>query len=214
MSRGQNVAVRHERFGHEHLAAVSKALDAFVGELSTLERWGRRLAVTLVGGGRVLVAGNGGSAAHAQHLTSELVGRYRDERVPLSAIALHAETSTMSAVLNDYGPAEVFARQVRAHGRRGDVLIALSTSGTSPNVLSAVEAARDLGLTTWALTGTSTSALARRCHEFVGVHATSTATIQEVHQVALHILCEALDQEVELLQSLEASFTFDEARSS
>lgn len=213
MSRGHHVAVQQERIGHEHLAAVSKALDAFVGELPMLERWGRRLAVILLAGGRVLVAGNGGSAAQAQHLTSELVGRYRDERVPLSAIALHAETSTMSALLNDYGAAEVFARQVRAHGRHGDVLIAMSTSGSSPNVLAAVEAARGVGMATWALTGPSTSALARGCEESVGVHATSAATIQEVHQVALHIMCEALDREISLLQSLEASFTFDDALS-
>jgi D-sedoheptulose 7-phosphate isomerase len=141
------------------------------------------------------------------------VGRYRDERVPLSAIALHAETSTVSALLNDYGAAEVFARQVRAHGRRGDVLLAMSTSGSSPNVLAAVDAARDLGMATWALTGSSASALARRCEELVGVHASSTATIQEVHQVALHIMCEALDREISLLQSLEASLTFDDALS-
>jgi len=213
MSRGHDVAVQQERIGHEHLAAVSKALDAFVGELPMLERWGRRLAVILLAGGRVLVAGNGGSAAQAQHLTSELVGRYRDERVPLSAIALHAETSTVSALLNDYGAAEVFARQVRAHGRRGDVLLAMSTSGSSPNVLAAVGAARGVGMATWALTGSSTSALARGCDESVGVHAASTATIQEVHQVALHIVCEALDREISLLQSLEASFTFDDALS-
>ena len=115
----RSIAIRHERTGHEHLAATSRALDAFVDQLPLVEVWGCRLAATLLGGGRLLVAGNGGSAAHAQHLTSELVGRYRNERTPLSAIALHAESSTITALLNDYGPSDVFARQVHAHGRAG-----------------------------------------------------------------------------------------------
>src|SRR4051812_37343798 len=205
MSRGQSVVAQHERVGHKHLAAALRAIDAFVTELPTLEQWGRRLAVTLLGGGRVLVVGNGGSAAQAQHLTSELVGRYRDERVPFSAIALHAETSTITALLNDYGAEEVFARQVRAHGRRNDVLLAMSTSGRSPNVLAAVEAAIDIGMATWGLTGAGASPLARRCDEYVSVRSPSTATVQEVHQVALHLLCEALDREVALVRAIEGT---------
>ncbi len=199
----RSVVVQHERIGHEHLAAISRALDRFVPELPRLERWGRHLAGTLLGGGRLLVAGNGGSAAQAQHLTSELVGRYRDEREPLSAIALHADTSALTALLNDYGAAEVFARQVRAHGRPRDVLLAMSTSGRSANVLGAVEAARALGLSTWALTAGRMSALELCCDETVSVDASSTATVQEVHQVAIHILCEALDEEVASLKNVE-----------
>lgn len=99
------------------------------------------------------MAGNGGSAAEAQHLTAELVGKLHDDRQPLSAIALHAETSALTAIANDYGYTDVYARQVRAHGRPGDVLLLLSTSGTSPNLVAAAQAARDVGVTTWALTG-------------------------------------------------------------
>jgi D-sedoheptulose 7-phosphate isomerase len=201
--RLRTAAIEHERLGHEHLAAVSRALDAFVDQLPRLEHWGRRLAGILLAGGRVLAVGNGGSAAQAQHLTSELVGRYRGERVPLSAISLHAETSTLTALLNDYGAEDVFARQVRAHGRPQDVLVALSTSGRSPNIVAAVEAAREIGMITWAMTGGRLSALECACDESVTVQSSSTATIQEVHQVALHILCEALDQEVAALESLQ-----------
>jgi D-sedoheptulose 7-phosphate isomerase len=147
----------------------------------------------LQGGGRLLAVGNGGSAAQAQHLTSELVGRYRDDRPPFAAIALHAETSALTALLNDYPPAEVFARQVRAHGRPGDVLVALSTSGRSPNVLAAVDAARDGGLTTWGLTGRPLNPLLERVDDAVAVDTPYTATVQEVHQVVVHLLCAAVD---------------------
>jgi D-sedoheptulose 7-phosphate isomerase len=140
--------------------------------------------------------GNGGSAAQAQHLTSELVGRYRDDRPPLSALALHAESSSYTAICNDYGGAHGFARQVRAHGRPGDILVALSTSGRSPNVLAAVEAADDGGLVTWALTGPRPNPLASAAADAVCVDAEATATVQEVHQVAVHLLCAALDVEL------------------
>src|SRR3954447_8386029 len=144
----------------EHLDATRNAVSGLRHEVDRLERWGRRLADVLTQGGRLLAAGNGGSAAHAQHLTSELVGRYRDERAPLSAIALHGETSTITAVLNDYGAEEVFARQVRAHGRPGDVLITLSTSGRSPNLLHAARAAQAVGMHVWACTGPAPNPLA------------------------------------------------------
>ncbi|MBW3602645.1 MAG: SIS domain-containing protein [Actinobacteria bacterium] len=179
--------------GREHLAALRRALAAFEPEADRLDRWGRRLADILQGGGRLLAVGNGGSAAHAQHLTSELVGRYRDDRPPFSAIALHAETSAVTAIVNDYGAEEMFARQVRAHGRAGDVLVALSTSGRSPNVLTAVDVAAEVGMETWAFTGPAPNPLAARCDDAVCVPAASTATVQEVHQVAVHLLCAAVD---------------------
>lgn len=185
--------------GHAHLAALAEPLAALDGDVDRIGGWGRRLARVLVTGGRLLVAGNGGSAAQAQHLTSELVGRYHDERPPLSAIALHAETSALTAIANDYGGEEAFARQVRAHGRPGDVLLVLTTSGRSPNVLAAVEAALDGGLTAWALTGPAPNPTADAADEAVCVEADSTATIQEVHQVVVHLLCEAVDAEVDVL---------------
>jgi len=179
--------------GRAHLAALVAPLAALEDEVDRVDRWGRHLADVLRSGGRLLAAGNGGSAAQAQHLTSELVGRYRDDRPAFSAVALHAETSAVTAVANDYGYTGVFARQVEAHGRAGDVLVAISTSGRSPNVLAAVAAARDRGMRTWALTGRSPNPLAARCDEAVCVDAPATATVQEVHQVVVHLLCAAFD---------------------
>ena len=192
----------HERVGHQHLAALVRALDGLAADLGRLESWGHRLAATLVCGGRLLAVGNGGSAAHAQHLTSELVGRYRRERRAMSAIALHADTSSLTAVANDYGLDEAFARPVRAHGRPGDVLVALSTSGHSRNVLAAVTTARELGLTTWALTGCAPNPLERLCDDALVVQSPMTATVQETHQVAIHLLCEAVDREIEALDAV------------
>jgi D-sedoheptulose 7-phosphate isomerase len=162
-------------------------------EAPRLQAWGRRLANVLTDGGRLLACGNGGSAAEAQHLTAELVGRFRDERMPLSAISLHADTSALTAIANDYGTDEMFARGVRAHGRPGDVLVALSTSGTSPNVLAAVKAAHETGLTTWAMSGPAPNPLAAMCDDAICVEAGTTATVQEIHLLLVHALCIALD---------------------
>jgi D-sedoheptulose 7-phosphate isomerase len=180
--------------GRAHLADLAGALAALEGELARLESWGQRLAAVLNGGGRLLAAGNGGSAAQAEHLAAELVGRYKDERRPLSGIALSAEGPAVTAIANDYGADEVFARQVEAHGRAGDVLVALSTSGRSPNVVAAVQAARGAGLTTWALTGRTPNPLADASDEVIAVDAPAVATVQEVHQVVIHLLCAALDR--------------------
>jgi glycosyltransferase involved in cell wall biosynthesis/phosphoheptose isomerase len=182
----------------EHLAALTDSLHRLESELDRLGSWGERLASRLLDGARLLAVGNGGSAAQAQHLTAELVGRYQSEREPLSALCLHGDTSSLTAICNDYGIEEGFARQVRAHGRPGDVLMALSTSGRSPNVLAAVGAARECGLTTWALTGAAPNPLADVCDEAVALDCPTAATVQELHQVALHLLCGALDREVAL----------------
>jgi D-sedoheptulose 7-phosphate isomerase len=179
--------------GTVHLAALRRPLLALEGQVDRIDLWGRHLARVLQGGGRLLTVGNGGSAAQAQHLSSELVGRYRDDRAPFSALALHAETSALTALVNDYPPEELFARQVRAHGRPGDVLVALSTSGRSPNVLAAVEAARASDLTSWALTGRPPNPLMDLADDAVVVDAPYTATVQEVHQVVVHMLCAAVD---------------------
>jgi len=184
--------------GREHFAALCDALTGLEEELDRIEAWGERLAGVLAAGGRLLAAGNGGSAAQAQHLTAELVGRYLTERAPLSAICLHGDTSSLTAITNDYGPEEAFARQVRAHGRPGDVLIALSTSGASANVLHAVEAANELGLTTLALTGPARNPLADACDEALRLGGPSAATTQELHLIALHVLCGAVDRELAL----------------
>jgi phosphoheptose isomerase len=180
----------------EHTADLSAGLEGLLAAGDRIEAWGCELADRLLTGSRLLVAGNGGSAAEAQHLTAELVGRFEGERTPLSAIALHAETSSLTAIVNDYGGEQMFARQVAAHGRPGDVLLTLSTSGTSPNVLVAVRRARELGLTTWALTGRGPNPLAEACDDALSVPATSTSAVQEVHLVAVHALCAAIDARV------------------
>jgi type III pantothenate kinase len=187
-----------EADGRDHLAALGDGLARLEREVERIEAWGERLAGRLLEGGRLLAVGNGGSAAQAQHLTAEIVGRYERERLPLSAICLHGDTSALTAIANDYGIEEMYARQVRGHGRRGDVLLALSTSGRSENVLAAVRAARQAGMTTWALTGAQGSPLADACDEALCLGGASAATTQELHLVAVHVLCGALDREIML----------------
>jgi D-sedoheptulose 7-phosphate isomerase len=176
-----------------HIGALAQAVNRIGAEAPRLQTWGSRLAEVLTDGGRLLACGNGGSAAEAQHLTAELVGRFREERIPLSAISLHADTSALTAIVNDYGADEMFARGVRAHGRPGDILVALSTSGTSPNVLGAVKAAHETGLTTWAMAGPAPNPLAAMCDDAICVEASTTATVQEIHLLLVHSLCIALD---------------------
>lgn len=177
----------------DHFAALQRALDVMMADAARIESWGRHLAGVLDGGGRLLACGNGGSAAEAQHLTGELVGRFIADRRPFSAISLHADTSALTAITNDYGGHEGFARQVFAHGRPGDVLVALSTSGTSRNVVSAVKAAHEVGITAWALTGPAPNTLAAVCDDAIAVEAPSTATVQEIHLAVVHALCAAFD---------------------
>ena len=176
-----------------HLDGLATTLEAVRAESPRFAAWGGELTDRLRRGHRLLAAGNGGSAAEAQHLTAELVGRYRSEREPLSAIPLHADTSALTALGNDYGYSEVFARQVRAHGRPGDVLVLLSTSGTSENMLAAAEAARALGLTVWALTGPAPNPLAAAAHDAIALPG-ETPSVQEAHLVAVHLLCEMVDR--------------------
>jgi D-sedoheptulose 7-phosphate isomerase len=145
------------------------------------------------GGGKVLVFGNGGSAADAQHMAAELVGRLERERPAIAAVALSTDTSILTAVANDYGFDRVFARQIDALGRAGDVALAISTSGTSKNVLAGAAAARERGLTVIALTGRDGGQLARRADVHVNVPVADTARAQEVHRTLLHILCELVE---------------------
>ncbi|MEP9383799.1 SIS domain-containing protein [Nocardioides sp. KR10-350] len=179
---------------HEHLAELTRALTRFSACVDIVDDWGTRLARVLEGGGRLLAAGNGGSAAQAQHLTAELVGRYREDRSPYSAICLSAETSSLTAICNDYPAAELFARQAEAHGRPGDVLVLMSTSGRSENLVAAARRARGRGLEVWAMTGPLPNPLAEHATEYCAVDAPYTATVQELHLVALHMMCAALDR--------------------
>ncbi|MFI5845221.1 SIS domain-containing protein [Catenuloplanes sp. NPDC051500] len=177
-----------------HLQGLQAALPGFRAlAAATLPRWGERLAHHLGTGGRLLVAGNGGSAAEAQHLAAELVGRLRDERRPLSAIALTPDSAAVTAIGNDYGFEQVFARQVHAHGRPGDVLILMSTSGRSPNLVAAAQAAREQGVRSWAMTGAEPNPLAAACDETFGCPSSDSQVVQELHLVAVHLLCSYVD---------------------
>jgi D-sedoheptulose 7-phosphate isomerase len=185
----------------DHVDRLADALPALRRARPVLARWGEVLAGRLLGGARLLAAGNGGSAAEAQHLTAELVGRFDRERRPLSAIALHADTSSLSAIGNDYGYSEVYARQVRGHARPGDVVLLFSTSGRSENLLAAAGAAHEVGALSWALTGPGPNPLARMCTDAVCLPG-DTATVQEMHLVALHMVCRAVEQGIEARSAL------------
>jgi D-sedoheptulose 7-phosphate isomerase len=183
------------RVADDHIGALLPVVAALRDETSRLAAWGTDLADRLLGGARVLAAGNGGSAAEAQHLTAEFVGRFDGDRRAFSAICLHGDTSAITAIGNDYGFEEVFARQVVAHGRPGDVLVLLSTSGTSRNLLRAAEAAHDTGLTVWALTGPGPNPLAEAADDAVVLPGVG-ASVQEGHLVAVHALCRVFDAAV------------------
>ncbi len=153
----------------------------------------RLLAGTLQEGGKILLFGNGGSAADAQHLAAEFVNRFRIERPPLAAVALTTDTSILTSIANDYDFLEVFAKQVRALGRSGDVALGLSTSGNSANVVKALEVARQLGLKTLALSGGEGGPVAAAAELAIVVPSRSTPRVQEVHITIGHVLCDLVD---------------------
>jgi len=171
------------------LAGHRETIDAVASMAADLGRAAGLVADAFATGGQLLVCGNGGSAADAQHIAAEFVGRYLKERTPFPAIALNANSSAVTAIGNDYGFDEVFARQVRAHGRAGDVLLAITTSGDSPNVLRAVEAAREAGMSVIGLTGRDGGALAALCDVCLTVPVKSTPRIQEAHILIAHVFC-------------------------
>jgi phosphoheptose isomerase len=188
---------------HDHVDALSETLSALRSQASTLLRWGGVMAERLPPGGRLLAAGNGGSAAEAQHLTAELVGRYDRDRRPFSAIALCAESSSVTAISNDYGYDEVFARQVVAHGGPGDILVLLSTSGRSENLLQAAKAGANQGLSVWAMTGALPNPLAELADEAL-VLPGSTCTVQEAQLVAVHMVCEAFEAAIQSTSGVDS----------
>ena len=177
----ESASVKHQ-FVREH----AERIEQVVKLIATAFREGRK----------VLLFGNGGSATDAAHIAAEFVGRYHRDRVPLPAIALATDIAAITCIANDYGYEELFARQIRAHGQKGDVAIAISTSGNSPNVLKGVEAARAIGLATIAWTGGSGGKLAGMVdHPFV-VPSKVTARIQEIHITLGHVLCELIEEQL------------------
>lgn len=176
-----------------HLGDLMHAVEDLRDETEEVFQWGTRLALVLAQGGRLFTAGNGGSAAHAQHLVAELVGRMRDDREPLPAFALSADSATITAVGNDYGYEHVFARQVRAYAGPGDIVLLMSTSGASANVIAAAEAALDRGAEPWAMTGRLPNGLAPLCKHVLAVRSEDGQVVQEIHQVLVHLICECVD---------------------
>jgi D-sedoheptulose 7-phosphate isomerase len=172
------------------------AITALGQERLRLQRWGTELHDCLRAGGLVLAAGNGGSATHAEHFVGELVGRFRYERRALRAAALTTDSCALTAIANDYGYDQVFARQITALARPGDAVVLFSTSGHSPNVLAATTAARTAGARVLAVTGPAPNPLADGAHDALAVDAPDTASIQDAHHVAVHALCAAIDEGV------------------
>ena len=174
----------------EHLDAIQALLDSRLGDIDAA---GRLIWEALKAGNKILLCGNGGSAADAQHIAAELVGRYEQQRRAFPAISLTTDTSALTALANDYGYEEVFARQVEALGTKGDVLIAISTSGKSPGVIRAADQARAIGCKTIALTGCSGEPLVSHCDLAVVVPSDRTARVQEAHITIGHLWCEMVD---------------------
>lgn len=182
-----------QRSLQEHLEVIQVLLQSRMIEI---ERSGEMICVALNQGHKVLLCGNGGSAADAQHIAAELVGRYELPRRAWPSIALTTDTSALTALSNDFGYEEVFARQVQALAGEGDVLIALSTSGASANVIRAAEAARELNCRTIALTGRTGEPLASICDIAVSVPSQRTSRIQEAHIIIGHLWCEIVDAQL------------------
>jgi D-sedoheptulose 7-phosphate isomerase len=169
-------------------AAMDAPLRQLVGEIA------QAITLSMRGGGKLLIAGNGGSAADAQHLAAEFLSRYLIDRRPLPALALTTDTSVLTAIGNDYGFDHVFERQVRGLGRPGDVFLAISTSGRSPNVLRALEAARDLGLVSVGFSGAADTGMRALCRHFLAVASQETAIVQQIHMVAGHAICALVER--------------------
>jgi D-sedoheptulose 7-phosphate isomerase len=173
--------------------AQALAVEELAGQV---EEAAAALAERFAAGGRLLAFGNGGSAADAQHVAAELTGRFLLERAPLPAIALADNTAAVSAIANDYGFDQVFARQVVAHGRAGDAAVALSTSGSSPNVLEGLRAARGAGLWTLGVTGPGGEQMRALCDELIMIPAGDTPHIQEGTMLVLHTICELVEEQL------------------
>ncbi len=179
-------------FGRSLAALQAAANDAAL--LRLVAEIAQAIQASMRGGGKLLIAGNGGSAADAQHLAAEFISRYLVDRRPLPALALTTDTSVLTAIGNDYGFEHVFERQVRGLGKPGDVFLAISTSGRSPSVLGALQAARDLGLVTVGFSGATETPMRALCRHFLAVASQETAIVQQIHMVAGHAICALVER--------------------
>ena len=180
-----------------HLRLSLAALERATQD-ATLRDTAREIATVVIAalraGNKLMIIGNGGSAADAQHIAAEVVGRYKQDRPGYAAIALTTDTSALTAIANDYGLEQVFARQVTGLGQRGDVLLALSTSGRSPNILAALRTARQRGLVTIGFTGSKGEALGVLCDHLLVSPSDDTPIIQQIHLAVAHGICDAIEQ--------------------
>jgi len=177
----------------QSLAALQRATQD--AELrAAAHRIAAAIIAALRSGNKLLIIGNGGSAADAQHIAAEIIGRYKEDRTALAAIALTTDTSALTAISNDYGFEQAFARQVAGLGRRGDVLLALSTSGRSPNILTALRAARQRGLVTIGFTGAKGEALGALCDHLLIAPSDDTPITQQIHLAVAHGICDEIEQ--------------------
>ncbi len=176
---------------NHHRSIIDKVITSLVPQI---EEGCKLITETIFSGAKVLLAGNGGSAADAQHIAAELVGRFVKQRKALPAIALTVDTSALTAISNDYGYEMVFQRQIEAFARPSDLFIAISTSGNSPNILRALEAAKEMGCKTLGLSGRDGGLMNDLCDLNIVIPENNTARIQEMHILIGHILCNAVDQ--------------------
>jgi D-sedoheptulose 7-phosphate isomerase len=180
-----------------HLTQSLAALERATQDAALLGA-ARKIAAVVIAalrsGNKLLIIGNGGSAADAQHIAAEIVGRYKQDRPAWAAIALTTDTSALTAIANDYGFEQVFARQVEGLGQRGDVLLALSTSGRSPNILAALRTARQRGLVTIGFTGTKGEALGEFCDHLLVAPSADTPIVQQIHLAVAHGICDEIEQ--------------------
>jgi D-sedoheptulose 7-phosphate isomerase len=175
------------------LAAFERAAQD-IAMLSAARKIAQVIVHGLRAGNKLLLVGNGGSAGDAQHIAAEIVGRYKRERPAWAAIALTTDTSALTAISNDYGFEQVFARQVEGLGRRGDILLALSTSGRSPNILAALRVARKHGLVTIGFTGAKGAAMGAACDHLLVAPSDDTPVIQQIHLAVAHGICDEIEQ--------------------
>jgi D-sedoheptulose 7-phosphate isomerase len=177
----------------QSLAGLERA-NGDTAMLATARKIGAAIVAALRAGNKLLIIGNGGSAADAQHIAAEIIGRYKQDRPGYAAIALTTDTSALTAITNDYGFEQVFARQVEGLGQPGDVLMALSTSGRSPNILAALRKARERGLVTVGFTGTKGGAMGGCCDHLLIAPSDDTPVVQQIHLAVAHGICEEIEQ--------------------
>jgi D-sedoheptulose 7-phosphate isomerase len=178
---GQSLAALERANSDEALLATARAIAAVI-------------IAALLSGNKLLIIGNGGSAADAQHIAAEIIGRYKQDRAAYAAVALTTDTSALTAIANDYGFEQVFARQVEGLGQRGDVLLALSTSGKSPNILAALRIARKRGLVTIGFTGTKGETLRALCDHLLVAPSDDTPIVQQIYLTVAHAICDEIEQ--------------------